>query len=277
VAIEVKSFSKKYGSFTAVKDIDITIESGEIVGFVGKNGAGKSTTMRAMVNVLFPTAGEIVIDGMDSVQDAKKLKRTISYMSSDAEFYRGTKVIDLFKLCIGFSGEGIEKVESLAKYFELDVNKKVDELSLGNRKKVSIIQALLKQSDVFIMDEPTNGLDPLMQEKFFDKVLDLQKKGATIFLSSHNLSEIEKYCNKVVFIKDGVIVDVLDMSEVHKNSKQIVTATDREGNTTTIDFAGDINVLIKELGNYDLASLEIRKKTVEEEFIKYYMDGDEDE
>ena len=147
--IDIEHFSKKYGKFTAVEDLSVSIKKGKIIGFVGKNGAGKSTTMRAIVNVIFPTEGVITVDGMDSVKEAKKIKHSLSYMSGDAQFYDNVSSMNLFKLCIGFSAENKEKISWLAEYFELDTEKRISELSLGNRKKVSVIQALLKDSNIY--------------------------------------------------------------------------------------------------------------------------------
>lgn len=270
--IELEHFSKTYGKFLAIDDISMSIEKGEIVGFVGKNGAGKSTTIRSMVNMIFPTSGKITINGMDSVKDAKKLKHILSYMPSDSAYYENVTSEELFKLCLKFSSEGIDRAHELAAFFELDTKKKISELSLGNRKKVSIIQALLKNAEIIILDEPTSGLDPLMQSKFFEHILKEKEKGATIFLSSHNLSEIEKYCDKVIIIKDGKIVDFLDMRNVKIKHKQTVSYTTKDGVSKTFEFSGDINILVDELSALDIESLEIKTNTVEEEFIKYYKE-----
>lgn len=272
--INIENFSKRYGEFLAVDNIEININAGEIVGFVGKNGAGKSTTIRAMVNMIFPTTGKIRIKGFDAVEEAKKIKQFLGYLPSDSAFYGNMKCRELFKLCLSFSKENPAKVKQLAEYFELDLNKKISELSLGNRKKVSIIQMLLKGGDVLLMDEPTNGLDPLMQNKFFSLMEQEKKKGVTIFLSSHNLSEIEKYCDRVIIIKDGKIVESLDMQVVKEMHKQVVSYTTQDGKEKEYVFDGDINNLVRELSGLNLKHLEIKAATVEDEFIKYYQEED---
>jgi ABC-2 type transport system ATP-binding protein len=274
--IDISQFSKNYGSFTAVEDMNLTVERGKIVGFVGKNGAGKSTTIRSMVNVLRPTKGSITISGLDSVKCAKKIKHILSYMPGDAMFYSNVTCMELFKLCLSFSDTEMEKVARLATYFELDLNKRIAELSLGNRKKVSIIQAFIKLGDILVMDEPTSGLDPLMQERFFDLVLKEKTKGTTVFLSSHNLSEIEKYCDEVVIIKDGKIIDILDMSNVKLKRRQVVSYKTKEQKAERFVFEGDVNELIAKLAALDLESVEIKPETIEDEFIKYYKTGDND-
>lgn len=270
--IKVSDFTKMYGDFKAVDDISFEVEKGQIVGFVGKNGAGKSTTLRAMLNFISPTSGSCTMCDMDSVKEAKSLRGKVAYMPSDAMFYEGVTGRELFALCGKIGNVPFEKIEELCKFLELDMRKKVSELSLGNRKKVSIIQAIIKEVDVLILDEPTSGLDPLMQERFFALLLEKQKAGATIFLSSHNLTEIEKYCDRAIIIKDGKIIDEIDMKNGDIKKGQIVSYKTNDGKEVTLEYDGDINALIQDLGKLDLAHIEIRNKSVEDEFIKYYQE-----
>ena len=193
-------------------------------------------------------------------------------MPSDSCFYDNLTSDDIFNLSCNISNTSKEKIDVLCKYFELDKNKKIKDLSLGNKKKVSIIQALLKDTELLILDEPTSGLDPLMQIKFFELLLNLKKEGMTIFLSSHNLSEIQKYCDRVLIIKDGKIVDDLDMNNIMTNFKQIVSYKTKDGVEKKFENNDDINVLVQELSKLDLVSLEIKYATVEDEFIKYYKE-----
>lgn len=274
--VELKGFSKYYGEFLAVDTLDLVIEKGEIVGFVGKNGAGKSTTIRCMMNMLFPSRGRITIDGLDSVKDAKEIRKITSYMPSEADFSETINSFELFKFCTKFTKNGIEKAMELAKEFELDPYKKIGSLSLGNKKKVAIVHSLIKESKIILLDEPTTGLDPLMQEKFFEHIQKERAKGTTVFLSSHNLSEIEKYCDKVAIIKGGKLVDYLDMANVKIERKKIVSYRTKSGETESYLYNGKINELISELSVLNLESLEIKNSSVEDEFIKYYKeDADE--
>ncbi len=272
-AIELQNFTKKYGQFTAVSDLDLSISKGEIVGFVGKNGAGKSTTLRTILNMIHPTNGQIKVLGLDSEKDEKEIKRRVSYIPSEASFYENVTCEKLLRFAIGFSDIPVERICELAEYFELDLNKKIMELSLGNRKKVSLIQGFLKDAELMILDEPTNGLDPLMQNKFFELLLKEKAKGRTIFLSSHNLSEVEKYCDKVAIIKDGELVDFFQMDDVKIKQKQVVTYTTMEGESYCYEIEEDINALIARLSTMQLQYLEIKTKTVEDEFIDYYKEG----
>ncbi len=191
-------------------------------------------------------------------------------------FYGNVTCTELFKLCLSFSSAEMDEVKRLATYFELDLSKRIAALSLGNRKKVSIIQAFLKQGEIIVMDEPTSGLDPLMQERFFDLIRKEKEKGTTVFLSSHNLSEIEKYCDQAVIIKDGKIVDILDMSEVKLQRRQVVTYTTKDQKTERFVFDGAVNDLMARLAALDLESVEIKAETIEDEFIKYYKAGEND-
>lgn len=275
-AVEVKVFSKNYGSTLAVKNISFTIHEGEIVGFVGKNGAGKTTTLRAITNMIYPTAGEVNVYGMDCVKQSKEIKKILSYMPGDTSFYEQFTAKDIFNVCLKFSSESFERAQELSEYFELDMDKKISGLSLGNRKKVSIIQAFLKDAKVYILDEPTNGLDPLMQEKFFALVKEKKEKGCAVFLSSHNMSEVEKYCDRVIIIKDGEIIDTVSPETERKNRPLYVAYKTADGSEMIFDFKGDVNELIDQLHKEKLTSIEIRPKTVEEEFIKYYSDSGEE-
>ena len=268
--IKIKNFTKKYGDFVAVSNMNLSIEQGFIVGFVGKNGAGKSTTIRSMLNMINPTEGNITILGLDSVKKAKEIKSKVSYFTSEPVFYDNITCDELLKFTLKFTNATVEDMKKLADYFELDLSKKVNELSLGNRKKVSLIQGFIKNSEILILDEPTNGLDPLMQNKFFELLLKEKSKGKTIFLSSHNLTEIEKYCDKVAIIKDGIIVDYFDMTQVKIQHKQVVTYTTENGKKESYVIEEDINSLIKKLSQLNLETLEIQTKTIEDEFIDYF-------
>ncbi len=239
-AINIKGFTKKYGDLTAVKCLDLSVSAGEIVGFVGKNGAGKSTTLRSMIDMLHVTEGSISILGLDSERDAKQIKSRVSYVPSESIFYENVTCEKLLRFAASFTDTPLEEISKLSEYFELDLTKKVMELSLGNRKKVSLIQGFLKNAELIVLDEPTSGLDPLMQNKFFELILQEKKKGKTIFLSSHNLSEIEKYCDKVAIIKGGELVDYFEMDEVKTRHKQVVTYTTVDGITESFEIEENI-------------------------------------
>ncbi len=271
-ALSIVNFSKKYGDFLAVDNISFEVKNGEIVGFIGKNGAGKSTVLRCIMNFLKPTNGECKVFELDSVKSDKDIRKLVGYMPSDASFYNFAKVSEILQFTCSLVGVSYDEAVKLAEYFELDTKKKVSELSLGNRKKVSIICCLLGDKKLLILDEPTNGLDPLMQEKFFRLIHERNKNGTTVFLSGHNLSEIEKVCHRVIIIKSGKIVDEIDLSSVERKKAQIVSYKTKDGTSNSYEFSGDINELISELAKLDLDNLEIKNSSIEDEFIKYYKE-----
>ncbi len=271
-AIKIEKFSKKYGDFTAVNKLSLDVPVGEIVGFVGKNGAGKSTLIRSILNMIHVSEGKISVLGLDSESDSKEIKSKVSYIPSESSFYDNVTCGKLLSFSLEFCDSNMKEVEELADFFELDLTKKIMELSLGNRKKISLIQGFLKKADIIILDEPTNGLDPLMQNKFFELLKKEKNNGKTIFLSSHNLSEVEKYCDKVAIIKDGELVDYFDMKDVKVNHKQTVSYQTRDGINNSFELEGDVNELIARLAKMDLVNLEIKTNSVEEEFISYYKE-----
>ena len=275
--IEFKNFSKKYNKTNAVINLNLKINKGEIVGFVGKNGAGKSTTIKAMFNFIHPTNGSIKINDLDSVKDSTKLKSIMSYVPSEPYYYPNVTAREVLTLTCKCSGSNIASMNKLAHYFELDLDKPIDSLSLGNRKKVAIINAFLKRTPIIILDEPTSGLDPLIQNKFFALLLDVKREGKTIFLSSHNLAEIEKYCDRVAIIKDGSLINCLDMNNVRENRSKYLTCTLRDGRVVHQKIEEDINDIIVKLSSLDIVDLEIKTKSVEEEFMHYYQGGNNNE
>ena len=270
--IEIRNLDKNFGNLKAVSDLSLSAEAGEILGFVGKNGAGKSTTLRCIVDILRPSAGSITILGMPSKTRAKQIKEKMSYVPSEAIFYDNISVEQILKFACKIANVAYETALDLCKYFELDPTKKIGDLSLGNRKKVSLVQGFLKQSQVMVFDEPTSGLDPLMQEKFFQLITKAKNRGACIFLSSHNLSEIEQYCDRVAIIKSGKLLDVVDLRKAVAKNKRLVMCTLANGEKLNFEFDEDANKLIEKLSHLNLKDVEIKRISVYDEFIQYYQD-----
>ena len=217
--IEINHLTKNYGKARGITDITFQVEEGEIFGFIGPNGAGKSTTIRTLLSLIYPTSGSAKIFGMDSVKYAPEIKKQIGYLPSEVFYYDNMKVMDLLKYSASFYKKDCRKrIKELAEIMDLDLTKKMDDLSLGNKKKVGIVQGLLHEPKLLILDEPTSGLDPLMQQKFFE-LLELEnKKGATILFSSHILSEVQKLCNRVAIIKEGKLVTVEKIRTLQENN-----------------------------------------------------------
>ena len=202
--IEIRHLTKNYGKSRGVIDVSLNVKQGDIFGFLGPNGAGKSTTIRSMLGFLKINDGSINILGMDSVRDHEKILREVGYMPSEAWFYDSMKVKDVIKYAADVRGlDCSNEAWMLCERLKVDTNKKIKQLSLGNRKKVSIVCAMQHKPKLFIFDEPTGGLDPLMQKKFFELINEYVDKGATCLLSTHVLSEVDKYCKNAAIMRDG--------------------------------------------------------------------------
>lgn len=284
--IEIKNLSKYYGNIMGVKDINLTINQGEIFGFIGPNGAGKSTTIRAMLNFLFPTSGKIEIFGLDSVEDSNLIKEKVGYVPSEVNYYDYMKVRDLFNFNKSLYPNVTQKeIDRLCKLFDLNQNRKINKLSFGNKKKVAIIQALMFNPQLLIFDEPTNGLDPLIQNKLFDELLTRQKQGVTIFLSSHNLREVEKYCDRVGIVRNGKIIDVKKIDQLNnKNIKKVVIKLMKKINLSlegisdliyknkelSFKYKGEISKLLNALSEVEVLDINIIPLSLEEDFLDYY-------
>lgn len=286
--IETNNLTKSYGKNRGILDVNLKVKEGEIFGFVGPNGAGKSTAIRTLLNFIFPTSGTAKILGKDIVKESEEIKKYIGYVPSEIKFYDEAKVSDLIKYSASFyNGCSQEEIDELCKELGVEVNKKMGELSLGNKKKVAVVQALIHNPKLLILDEPTNGLDPLMQRKLFEILEKQRKKGTTVFFSSHNLVEVENLCDRVAVIKEGKIIDIIQMDKLVKKSalKIVLRAKEIdkkkveelkgqvlsvEGKEITFNYGGKIDILIKELSNYEVEKLLINEQTLEDAFMDYY-------
>lgn len=268
--IEFKHFTKRYGSLLAVDRLNLSIPAGGVIGFVGKNGAGKSTTLRAMCHMISPSSGSIKIAGLDSAKDAKQLKRLIAYMPSDVRYYHDVTGRELLRMSLKFSTKSMAEMEALALRLELDLQRPVQSLSLGNQKKLAILQALSRPARWLLLDEPSNGLDPVMQQRFFALLEEARAEGTSIFLSSHRLDEIARYCDRVLIIKEGVMQDFLSMEDLRKKQKHRVSYETVAGRREVFIHEGKPNDLVAKLAKEDLRDLRIDMLSIEESFMHYY-------
>lgn len=286
--IEIKTLTKAYGKNRGIDNVNLSINEGEIFGFIGPNGAGKSTTIKTLLNLIFPTSGEAKIFGLDCVKETTKIKENIGYVPSEVRYYDDMTVKEIIDYAKSFKKNLDEEyVDRLIKLFDVELSKKIYQLSLGNKKKVSIIQALIHKPKLLILDEPTNGLDPLVQKHLFDELIALNKNGSTIFLSSHNLTEVEEFCHRVAIIKEGKIVEVRKLDDFeHKTLKKVSITVDKditkeikalgglivehEENTIIFNYDKDINELIALISKYTVSNLIIEERKLSEEFMTYY-------
>jgi ABC-2 type transport system ATP-binding protein len=287
--IEIKNLTKTYGKARGISDISFSVEEGEIFGFIGPNGAGKSTTIRTLLSLIYPTSGRATIFGKDTVQFAPEIKKEIGYLPSEVFYYDNMKVKDLLNYSASFYKKDCRKrIKELAEIMDLDLNKKIDDLSLGNKKKVGIVQGLLHEPKLIILDEPTSGLDPLMQQKFFELLEEENRKGATILFSSHILTEVQRLCNRVAIIKEGKIVTVEKISTLKENTYKKykietkstldpdyfnlegVNKLEVKANLTSFLFKGNINEVMRKIADIEISNLWIEEPDLEEIFMHYY-------
>ena len=286
--IEFSNLTKYYGDVKGCENVDFNVKEGEIFGFIGPNGAGKSTTIRTMLSLIYPTSGSISIFGKDAIDEGHDIRKDIGYLPSEIFYYDKMKVIDLLNYSASFYNRDCsEKIQELAKIMELDLTRRIEDLSYGNKKKVGIVQGLLHSPKLIILDEPTSGLDPLMQQKFFNLILKENKLGASVLFSSHILSEVQQLCNRVAIIKDGEILSIQDIKSIkHDNYKKFtfrgksldngkfaiegVTELKEREDKVSFLYKGDVNKIVQIIAKLNLTDITIEEPTLEEIFMHYY-------
>jgi ABC-2 type transport system ATP-binding protein len=292
--IEIKNLTKYYGKSRGIIDVSFTVQEGEIFGFIGPNGAGKSTTIRTLLSLIYPTSGSAAVFGKDCIRFGCEIRRDIGYLPSEVFYYDNMKVMELLKYSASFYGRvDMDRIKYLAGIMELDLTRKIDDLSYGNKKKVGIVQGLLHKPKLIILDEPTSGLDPLMQKKFFDLIRDENNRGATVLMSSHILPEVQKLCQRVAIIKEGRIIKIEEISKLRETSyKKVkidfagpipaelasmpgISSFAAESQEAGFLFAGNINRIIQLAGSREIRNILIEEPDLEEIFMHYYNQADE--
>lgn len=285
--LEIKNLTKYYGKTLGVKDLSLTLEEGEIFGFIGPNGAGKSTTIRSIMNLINKTSGTILINGEELTKDNLALKQEIGYLPSEIKLYEDLTVKEMLDYHESFYKINTHKRrKELVKRLKLDESKKIEDLSLGNTKKLGIILSLIHSPKILILDEPTSGLDPIMQETFYNILKEEKSKGTTILYSTHILSEVSKICDRVGIIKEGTLLKIESIDELlsknltyvtidSPNINDIITSlnlTTVEKENNTIKFKNELSpdMLIKELSKYQINKILIEDAPLEDVFLHYY-------
>jgi ABC-2 type transport system ATP-binding protein len=286
--IETDHLTKYYGKARGIIDVSLQVEQGEIFGFIGPNGAGKSTTIRLLCSLIYPSSGSAKIFGKDVIKYGPEIRQDIGYLPGEVFYYEKMKVIDLLEYSASFYDKDCSKrLHELADLMELDLKRRIDDLSYGNKKKVGIVQGLLHEPRLLFLDEPTSGLDPLMQQKFFNLILEEHKRGVTVFFSSHILAEVQRMCNRVAIIREGEIVDIEDIkSLLEDNYKKIrikardldekrfaingVTNLVKDNSAVSFFYKGDINMIAQIIATQTISDLTIEEPTLEEIFMHYY-------
>ena len=287
--IEITHLSKFYGKQRGIEDITFSVGEREIFGFIGPNGAGKSTTIRTLLALFEPTGGSAKIFGKDCMKDADVIARDIGYVPSEVAYYDNMTVKELLTYTAElYRKDCREKTDNLCERLGLDQNRKIADLSFGNKKKTGIVSALLHSPKLIMLDEPTAGLDPLVQQTFFTILSEENHRGATIFFSSHILSEVQKFCKRVAIIKDGKLVGVHEIKELRENGFKKVSITTKneiavdyfkaenvaqlvtDGMVVNFMYRGDVNLLFKKIASLDIEDAFIEEPTLEEIFLHYY-------
>jgi len=286
---EIREVTKRFGRFTALDRINLTVGEGEIYGFIGPNGAGKSTTIRILLGMLKATSGDARIFGMDAWKEAVRIHRRLAYVPGDVNLWpnlSGGEVIDLF---IKMRGNGpAPRRDELLERFDLDPTKKCRHYSKGNRQKVALVAAFSQDVDLYILDEPTSGLDPLMEQVFQECVREAKARGASVLLSSHILSEVEKLCDKVAIIRQGRVIEQGTLDELRHLTRLNVTLRTRqpvqglnelegihhlEKSGRDIRFQVDserLDAVIRHISVFGVEKLECLPPTLEDLFMRYY-------
>ncbi|ETA79368.1 ABC transporter ATP-binding protein [Youngiibacter fragilis] len=292
--IVLEKLTKYYGKTRGIEDLTFDVKEGEIFGFIGPNGAGKSTTIRTLLSLIRPTSGKATIFGMDIVKDAPEIAKNVGYLPSEVFYYDNMKVKELLNYSASFYKKDCSKrIKELSEVMDLDLDRKIEDLSFGNKKKVGIVQGLLHEPKLILLDEPTSGLDPLMQKKFFDLLEEENKKGATVLFSSHILGEVQKLCHRVAIIKDGRIIRLDNIENLRGETyKRFNIETEdklynglldlpgvddvlKDEKSASFLYKGDINLVMKELSGLKLKNILIEEPSLEEVFMHYYEKGDE--
>ena len=289
-AIKTAQLTKYYGKARGITALDLEVEQGEFFGFIGPNGAGKSTTIRTLLGLIRPSAGQAQVLGLDICRDREAILSRVGYLAAEAVFYPGMRVQEILQLSARLHRKNCSaEAERLCQRLQLDPRRKVEELSFGNRKKVAIFCALQHTPELLILDEPTSGLDPLMQREFFAILQERSRAGATVFLSSHVLSEVQRNCTRASIIREGKIIACGSVDSLTRASAKRITVhgavdltgldgiRDRtvSGDTVSLLYSGDVNRLVQTLSRSRLRDLTVAEPDLEEIFLHYYQDGGE--
>ena len=289
-AIETTDLTKYYGKSRGIEGLNLTVNKGEFFGFIGPNGAGKSTTIRTLLGLIKSSSGSASVLGLDIEKDKEKILGRIGYLPSETTFYAGMRVRDVLKFSADLRGKDCsEEAKVLCERLQLDTSKKVDELSFGNKKKVAIVCALQHKPELLILDEPTGGLDPLMQREFFQILQERNAEGTTIFLSSHILAEVQRNCSRAGIIREGKLIVCGSVEALSRtNAKRVHVQGDvnigelqevrdlrQTENGMTFLYGGDINQLLQVFAKQNIQDISISEPDLEEIFMHYYKDGGE--
>ena len=294
IALSIRGLTKSYGKVEALKGIDLEVKYGEIFGFLGPNGAGKTTTIRCMLDSIRPDGGEMRLLGFDPQSDPIEVQKRTGYLPGEMQFYENLTAERQLRFFNDMRGNSVDwqYIRQLARQLNLDLTQPIKNLSKGNKQKVGVIQALMHRPKLLLLDEPTSGLDPLMQQEVLNLIRETNRQGATVFFSSHIMSEVEQVANRVAIIRSGQIAEVADTSALmHRSLNRLTVRFKRpveidcfsqlpgvellsQANNTVAQFqvAGDMEAFVQFLGQTPVLDLETDHPSLEEIFLSYYKE-----
>lgn len=295
--IETSGLTKYYGETVGILDLDLDVQEGEIFGFLGPNGAGKSTTIRTLLNFLFPTEGSGKVLGLDIVKDTIEIRKRTGYVPGDLAMYDTMTAREFLTYFANLRGvDATRNMVVLADRFNLDLDRKISDYSTGNRQKVGLVNAFMHEPELYILDEPTSGLDPLLQQEFQELVTEVKDAGATVFLSSHILPEVDRVADRVGIVRDGLLIAVDTVEAFKAQAHRTVTIqfdgtvdadrfldlehvtdveTRNEGSVLVLTVKGDMDEIVKTAAGFDVESISTRSGELEEVFLSYYSGASE--
>ncbi len=287
--ISIRGLTKNYGDVVGIKDLDLDVQAGEIMGFLGPNGSGKTTTIRTCLDLIMKTAGEVRIFGLDSHEDSVDIRRRTGYLPGDFGMFPALTVESILRYLLALNGQDDDgTMLSLAERFDLDMDKKFGTLSRGNRQKVGIVQAFMTDQDLVIMDEPTSGLDPLMQQRFYEFLREEKARGKTIFMSSHIMAEVERVCDRVAIIREGrlELVESIDVLK-EKMGKRLeiefgdtvdasvfdiegVEVSETDGRNMALVIIKNLDEVVKLVAEHNVVNMSLETFSLDQFFMTYY-------
>ena len=291
--IDTAKLTKYYGKQLGIEDVDLEVKRGEVFGYLGPNGAGKTTTIRTLLDFIRPTRGSATVFGLDIRQSSVDIHRRVGYLNGELALYNNMTGEDLLKYLGNLRG-GLDwkYVRELAARFQCDLSRRIQGLSLGNKQKLGLLQAFMHKPELLILDEPTNGLDPLMQHEFYDLLTETKKEGRTIFLSSHILPEVEKVCDRVGIIRQGKLVTVETIETLKSHSVRqleihFARAIPKEkfsnvqgirdilvqDKLLTCNVVGSLDALVKAAAQFEVINIISHEPSLEDIFMTYYNEG----
>ena len=292
--IETEGLTKYYGPILGIKDLNLQVKRGEIFGYLGPNGAGKTTTIKLLLDLIHPTKGKVKIFGLDAHRDTLEIRKKIGYMTVDFNLYENMTGEEFLIFCQSFySNKDKRFKEKLIKKFEIKMEGKIKTYSHGTKQKLALAQALLHQPELLILDEPTIGLDPLMQNEFLNLIKEQKSEGKTVFMSSHILSEVEKICDRVGILKKGTLIVTKNINELKRTTERTlrvvfqkevpekelemegITKIEKEGNKYILTIAGNEEEVLKKINSYPLFSLNFEEADLEDIFLRYFKNNEE--